>query len=131
MCVVVVELLHLVALRHQYLQVLFVPRLRWQVLQEQQRILETHAFQFFCKTKEQSSIHIAVELREPVFLREVRVPQPHNLVDAELSYQVATDPSVGKVHEVYVELVQVVEALGIGLLYQLLHFTYYLMDARL
>ena len=43
--VVVIELLHLVALRHQYVYVIVGPGRGRQILQEQQRVLELHAFE--------------------------------------------------------------------------------------
>ena len=49
-----------------------------------------------------------MELREPIFLREIGVPQFDNLVDIELPDQVATHPPISKVHEVYIQLVQMI-----------------------
>lgn len=45
-----------------------------------------------------------MELREAIFFWKVSVPQPNYLVQVELSREVAADPSVREVHEVYVQL---------------------------
>ena len=85
MAVVVVELLHLEALRHQDRQVVLTPTACWQVLQEQQRILEGHAFELLRKLKEQGGNYVAVELGEPFLLGKIGIPEPYDLEHCEFT----------------------------------------------
>jgi hypothetical protein len=54
-----------------------------------------------------------VQLRKTFFLREVSVPQSDYLVDVELPCEIACDPPVSEVHEIYIKLVQMLISLAI------------------
>ena len=81
--------------------------------------------------KEESSADIAVELTEAFILAQVGVPDPDDMIQVELSRQVASHPPVSEVHKHYIHLLQVGERLRIDLLYDSLHFVDHLVDARL
>ena len=51
-----------------------------------------------------------MELAEALLLGEVGVPQADDLVYVKLSGEVATDPPVGKIHEVYTQIFQKLHA---------------------
>ena len=72
-----------------------------------------------------------MELREPLVLREVCVPQPNGLVNVELPRQVAWYPSVSEVHKIDVQIFEMLKNLRIFLLDQSFHFVYNLMHTRL
>ena len=63
-----------------------------------------------------------MKLWKTILFREIGVPKANNLEYVELSSQIATHPSVSKVHEIDIELVQVWEDPSIGLLDKFLHF---------
>ena len=56
--------------------------------------------------EDQSCTNIAMELGKAFFFRQIRVPNPDSLINAELSSQIAIHPSVGEIHEVYVKVLQ-------------------------
>ena len=63
-----------------------------------------------------------MDLREAIFLCEVGIPHSQVLVYVKLSGQIAVDPTVGKVHEVNLKLIEVRQDLGILLLDDGFHF---------
>lgn len=46
-----------------------------------------------------------MKLGESLFLREIGVPQSYNLKYIEFSGEIAANPPVSKIHEVYVKVV--------------------------
>lgn len=131
MWAVVIELLHLEALGHEYVQIVIAPLLRGQILKEQHGVLELHALEVFREVEEQCSAHVAVELREAFILGEVSVPESDGLHDVELASEVATHPSVGEVHEVDIQLVKMLQRFTVLLFDQLLHFVEDFVHSRL
>ena len=57
-----------------------------------------------------------MELRETFLFWEVGVPWANNLEYIEFSCQIAADPTIGKVHEIDIELVKMLENTRIDLL---------------
>ena len=84
-----VQLLHFKCFAQQHLNVFVTPIFGRQILQKQHRVLVIHLFQLRSKLQEQGCADVAVKLAEAFFFREVSVPESCDLVDIELSRQVA------------------------------------------
>ena len=72
-----------------------------------------------------------MELTETFFFRKVSVPQSDHLVDVKLSCQVASNPSVSKVHENDVLSLQILQGLWVTLADYSFHLVKHLVDTRL
>lgn len=129
--VIVVKLLHLKTFGHEHIQFLVSPLLRRQVLQEGQRVLVVHGLELGGELEEKRWADVGVELGETFFFREVSVPKSYYLVDVELSHQVAVGPSVSKVHEFDVHVIQVFQKFRFLLLDKFLHFADSFVNSRL
>jgi hypothetical protein len=101
------------------------------MLQEEHCVLEVHGLEFRSKLEEESSAHVAVELREAIFFSEVSVVKPHYLVDVEFSCKLAGNPAVSEIHERDINLFQVLEDVWVNLLDDCLHLIEYLVYSRL
>lgn len=93
--------------------------------------MESHAFQLVRKLEKQRGTHVAVELREAVLLGEICVVEAHYLVNVEFAGELASDPSICKVHERDVVLLQMCQHSRIHLLNHSLHLIQYFMNSRL
>jgi len=63
-----------------------------------------------------------MELRETFFFWKIGVPESYYLEYVEFSSQIAADPSVSKIHEIDVKLIQMLQYPSISLLHKFLHF---------
>ena len=72
-----------------------------------------------------------MELRESLFFWKISVPESYYLKYVEFSCQITADPSVCKVHEIDVKLIQMLEYPSISLLYEFLHFIDNFVNPRL
>ncbi len=116
MWVVVEQLLHFKCFAQEHLDVFVNPLASRQILQKQHRVLVVHLFQLMSKLQEQGCADIAVKLAEALFFREVGVPKSGDLVNIELSCQVARYPSVCEVHKDDVHRLQMLQAGAVKLL---------------
>ena len=78
--------------------------------------MTSHKIFIFTEIQKEGGTDIAMELWEAFLFREVSVPQPDYLVNRELSSQVATDPPVSEVHEVYLQVIQMLKGLYDGVI---------------
>ena len=126
-----VEHLHLVGFRHQHLQVCICPVLRWNRLKKNHGVLVLEVLELRRKFQKEHSAYVTMELAKAFIFGEVSVPEFDDLVNVELSCQIARDPPIREIHEREVHLLKLHQAFGVRIFYQSSHFVQLLVNTGL
>lgn len=93
--------------------------------------LKLHLRQLLRPLDQKGRAHIEVEIREPLLLRQIRIPHPDDAADGELAHEQAVDPAEAKLHELDPFTLEVFRQPGIDARGEVLEGAHLPHDSRL